>query len=178
MLKAKILDAIQQLDYSGCELTDELIEKLYYEDVHEIMSKNEYEQVDEILDALPQHVRLVYHLVDLQSTVNNDSLLSLFYNHSVGENKRLMEYLKTMGFSDLAGLIEKAQQIILTKFPMPGDENQTFTEHKDPDIETYDYFGDEICQQIEEIEENDLQDLLWGDEFWERVREIWNSMQK
>jgi len=177
MLNEKIMAAIRQLDYSNCELTDEQIEKLYYEDIGNIIEVDEYKYMDEIIDVLPQHIRLVYLLMDLQITINGDTFLSLFYNHSVSQNKQLMEFLKTMGFSDLSGLIEKAQQIILSKFPLPEDENHTFTEHKDPDIDTYDYFGDAICQQIEEIEENELQDLLWGDELWTRVRAIWDSMR-
>jgi hypothetical protein len=177
MLQQKVLDAIQKLDYPNCELTDDFFTKLYCDDVGNIMSMNGFKQMEEILDALPQRIRLVYLFVDLQNRINCDGFLSQFYNHSVGENKRLLEFFNTLGFTDLTSLIEKAQQVILTKLPWPRDENHTLMEDLDSDVDIYDYLGEEITNQIDEIE-TEVESVLWGDELWKRVKAIWNSMQK
>ena len=173
MLNEKVLNAIQSLDYSNRPFS-EITDKLYWEDVMAIMEMNEYEQEEEIVDALPQHIRLVYLLIWMQTTIMNDSFLSVFYNHSLFEIKRFIEVMKADGFSDLSELIKKALQIILSKFPLPHEESHTFMQ--DTDAQPDDFFGDDICEQIEAIEE-EIEDLYNDDDFWERVEVVWNSLQ-
>jgi len=176
MLKKEVLDAIQNLDYTDCELSDEFYEKLYWEDVYDIIKMNGgFEDIEEVINALPKHVRFVYLLLDLQSTIMNDGLLSVFYNKTASEVRQLLDTVKTAGMTELFDLLENARQLILTKFTWPNNGNILLAQFhgKRP----YDAIGEEICEQIESIEQE--VDGMFGDEkFWKRVEVIWNSLQK
>jgi len=173
MPKKEIVDAIQKLDYTNVPFS-EVSARLYYDDVGGIIQKYGDEHEGVIIAALPDRVRFLYHVLWLQTTCMTDGLLSLFYNNSVFEIKRFLKIVKSAGLTDLTDLVEKALRVILTKFPMPSDESLTFME--DSDAQPRDFFGDDIGNAIDVIE-NEIDDgLMSSDEFWDRVELAWNSL--
>ena len=175
MLRKEILDAIQKLDYSNVPFS-EITERLYYEDVMGIMELNKYEQEDEIVAALPNRIRFLYLILWLQTTIMNDGLLSVFYNHSFFEFKRFIEVVKSAGMTDLTELVEKALQVILSKFPLPKKDSHTFMQDADEDAQPYDFFGEDIGNAIGEIGEEIDGGLFSSDEFWNRVETVWKTI--
>ena len=173
MLKKEILEAIQKLDYTGVPFS-EVCERLYYDDVGGITQMCGYAHEGEVIDALPERIRFLYLILWLQTEYMNDGLLSVFYNHSVSELKRFLKVVKSAGITDLTDLVEKALQVILTKVPMPSDESHTFMEGSD--AQPHDFFGDDIGNAIEEIENEIDSSLISSEEFWNRVEAAWNSL--
>lgn len=60
--------------------------------------------------------RIWYNIQTLIGDVNNGGLISHYYNHGADKNKETIEDLKTLGFSDIAGLLEQVNTWFPDKF--------------------------------------------------------------
>ena len=132
-----------------------------WEDVQDIIKANEWES-DEVVEKLPEKVCVVYLLANLGETINNDGLLSVFYNETLYEIKRLRHAIKLSGSKELGDLFDKAFQLVKTKFTWT-DEHANFNGHMEERVHPYEFF-DEITDRTEEIE-NQISDILFHDEF-------------
>lgn len=141
-----------------------------YEQIQDIMSANSW-KCDEVLENLPPKMQTVYLLVALTETIANDGFFSVFYNESFVEIQRLRMAIKTAGFDSVFKLFDEALQLIQNKFQWM-DENDNFIglEKADP----FEYFGDEITDRMEVIE-NQLDDILSSDDFENKLEKYMES---
>ena len=131
-----------------------------WEGVQDIFEANEWES-DEVLENLPEKVRVVYLLANLMTTINGGGLLSVFYNGTLHEIKQLRHAIKLSGSRELGDLFDEAFQLVESKFTW-SDEHINFNGQMDEDVEPYEFF-DEITDRIEEIE-NQISAILFRDE--------------
>jgi len=133
-----------------------------WENVTNLFEANEWE-CDEVIDNLPVKIQTIFLLEDLKSTINNDGLLSVFYNESLYAIKRLRHAIDLSGVKMAGNLFDKALRLVKSRFTW-SNKHINFVDQMDGDVQPYEFFGEKITDRIEEIE-SQISDILFTDEF-------------
>ena len=116
---------------------------------------------DKLIDSLPEKLRTVFLLANLKNTISCDGFLSVFYNESLYEIKRLRRAIELSGSQELGNLFDEAFQLVKSKFTWLNKIMNFIGQTSD---DPYEFFGNKITDRIEEIETK-ISDIIYEDDF-------------
>ena len=90
---------------------------------------------DELIDCLPEKIRTVFLLSNLKNSISGDGFLSVFYNESLYEIKRLRHAIELSGSMELGDLFEEALHLIESKFTWSNEYINFVTQTLDDDVD-------------------------------------------
>jgi len=148
-----IQEKIKQLCDSKITFESDWTVKLY-DDIQDIMQANQW-KCDDVIAALPEKLQTVYALQDLIAAINCDGFFSVFYNKPLYEIKRLRRAIDLAEMKLVGDLYDEAFQLVKSKFTWSDEHinfvTQQINQGDNPDCN--EFFGDEIANRFEEIEE-------------------------
>ena len=137
------------------------------EKVNEIIMKfPEYE--NDIINALVPKIKIVYLIGELESSILNDGLLSVFYNSNLNEIMRIREAIEQTKSKKLLNLFDKAKSLFEKEYTFKSDTNFV---SENPDTDIYDFFSENLTDKIEEIEEK-ITELQDNAEYWNKIEKL------
>jgi hypothetical protein len=151
-------NAVESLNFAGISLT-ELPQEVGSSVNKLIIAFPDSE--DQIIQLLPDAIRLFYLIGELESVIANDGLLSIFINY----DKNQVDYLS---------LFRKARSLTESKYQLKVGISLA-DDLPEADIE--EVFGLKVIDQIEAIEEkmNELQD---NGKYWDKIEVIYKKSLK
>ncbi|MDL2243339.1 hypothetical protein LJB84_00640 [Bacteroidales bacterium OttesenSCG-928-J19] len=126
---------------------------------------------DEIIENLPDNIKLVYLIGELESAILYDGLLSIFYNNTLKEIERYEKAIQKTESKKLLQLFLKAKALVSKEYTLKQDK--TFLEAF-PDKDVYDFFSESLIEIIENIEEK-ITELQDKGEYWNRIENQFQS---
>ncbi len=123
---------------------------------------------DEIIDSLPENIKIVYLVGEFESAILNDGLLSVFYNNNLNEIMRFRSAIEKTNSKKLLNLFDEAKSLVERKYTLKSNINFV-EEHPIDDL--FDFFGEELSNDIEKIEEK-IDDLQSSGEYWDRIEKL------
>lgn len=131
-----------------------------------------WENRDITLKSFPWKLYALYMSVELQMCINNDGLLSLFYNNSLVKIKEVIKTMKSIGPEELGEYLDKALALVNEKFAWK-NEQKSFLGHFRKKTDPVQFFA-EIADKIGTLEKK-VSDIIFEDEFYERLEKIWTE---
>ncbi|WP_020597841.1 DMP19 family protein [Spirosoma panaciterrae] len=168
MQKSSYQDAIKNLDFANVEfieLPNEVASRI--NGLIATFPDNE----DQIIQLLPDAIRLVYLIGELESVIGNDGLLAIFINYDKIQVNRFETAVEQSGHKKYLSLFRKARSLAESKYQLKAGINLA-DDLPDADIE--EVFGPQIIEKIEAIDEqmNELQDK---GEYWDKIEVLYKE---
>jgi len=158
-------EALSKLDFSNVPFEDLPVE--VGEKVNEIILKF-YEFRDEIINALPENIQIVYLVGEFESAILNDGLLYVFCNNDLKEVLRFRNAIEQTNSKKLLKLFDDAKSLVEKKYTLKPDTNFT-EEYPDDDFE--EFVGEKVSDKVEAIAEK-IDDLQGDGEYWNRIANL------
>ena len=158
-------ETLSKLDFSNVPFEDLPVE--VGEKVNEIIL-NFYEFRDEIINALPENIQIVYLVGEFESAILNDGLLSVFCNNDLKEILRFRNAIEKTNSKKLLKLFDEAKTLVEKKYTLKPDTSFT-DEH--PDDYFDEFLGEKISDKAEVIAEK-IDDLQGDGEYWNRIENL------
>ena len=158
-------EALSKLDFSNVSFDDLPVEA--GEKVNEIVL-NFWEFREDIINALPENIQIVYLVGEFESAIFNDGLLSVFCNNDLNEVLRFRNAIEKTNSKKLLKLFDEAKSLIEKKYTLKPDTS--FTEEY-PDHDMDEFLGEKISNKVEAIAEK-IDDLQGSGEYWNRIEKL------
>jgi len=160
-MNEELRDILRQ--YCDLELTysdDWVTNSAMWEVVYAI---GEHGYGSEDIDTLPPKQRTIFPVLAMLSSVQCDGFLSIFYNDTLHEIKRLRQSIGVLGLDTIGNIFDEAFPLVQSKFTW-SDEHVNFCEQVGWETNPHTYFGREIVDRFEEWEKQ-INDIFTSEEF-------------
>jgi hypothetical protein len=158
-------ELVLKLDFSNVHFEDLPVE--VGEKINEIVVRF-FDNREQIIDLLPENIRIVYLIGEFESAILNDGLFSVFYNSSLQEIIQIREAIEKTNSTKLLKLFDKAKSLFENEYVLKS--NTTFVS-ENPNEDVYDFFSEKLQEKIELIEEK-ISELQDSGEYWNRIEKF------
>ncbi|GAA4448730.1 hypothetical protein GCM10023189_07020 [Nibrella saemangeumensis] len=128
-----------------------------------------YDRRSDIIQALPPTIKLIYYISELESAIDRDSLLAIFYNYNRVEVDRFQAAIAETGHNEFLFLFKSARAFAEVKYTL---DNSIALVTKYPDADLEELYGPEVVTKLESIEE-EISTLRYKGVYWERIYAIY-----
>jgi hypothetical protein len=158
-------ELVSKLDFSNVLFEDLPVE--VGDKVNEIIIKF-FDNREQVVNLLPENIKVVYLIGELESAILNDGLFSVFYNSSLEEIIHTREVIEKTNSTKLLKLFDKAKSLFEKEFVLKSDTNFI---SENPDEDVYDFFSEKLQEKLELIEE-EIGELQDSGEYWNRIEKL------
>ena len=158
-------ELVLKLDFSNVSFDDLPME--VGDKVNEIVM-NFFDNREQIVNFLPENIKVVYLIGELESAILNDGLFSIFYNSSLEEIIQTREAIEKTNSTKLLKLFDNAKSLFEKEYLLKSDINFV---SENPDKDAFDFFSEKLQEKMETIEEK-IGELQDSGEYWDRIKAL------
>ena len=158
-------DLVSKLDFSNVLFEDLPME--VGDKVNEIVIKF-FDNREQIVNLLPENIKIVYLIGEFESAILNDGLFSVFYNSSLEEIIQTREAIEKTNSTKLLKLFDNAKSLFEKEYTLKSD---TSFVSENPDEDVCDFFSEKLQEKIERIEEK-IGELQDSGEYWNKIEKL------